>query len=159
DRALADAGLAPADVAVLETSPSGQRETDLAELQGIVEGYRDRGAAPPLMLGTVVGQIGDTTGGSGMASLLKAAMEVESVEMPATPALDRTAPHITRHSTVLTVPTRSVQISVDNPQGRLIAGIHSGGKYEVSYHVCLERGSKLKTTNSVTQKTGQPESA
>src|SRR5262249_44396587 len=111
------------------------------------------------MLGTVVGQIGDMTGGSGMASLLKATMEVESVEMPATPALERTAPHITRHSAVLTVPTRSVQISVDNPQGRLIAGIHSGGKYEVSYHVCLERGSKLKTTNSVTQKTGQPESA
>ncbi len=159
DRALADAGLAPADVSVVETSPSGCRDADLSEIQGIVDGYRGRAAAFPLMLGTVVGQIGDTTGGAGMASLLKAAMEVEAVAMPADHALERVAPHITRHSTVLTVPAHSVQISVSQSDGRLIAGVHSGGKHEVSYHVCLERGSKLKTTDSVKQKTGQPQTA
>ncbi len=149
-RALAEANLSPADVSLVEVSPSGESGSDAAEIQGLAAAYGDRRGATPLPLGTAVGQIGDTGGASGMASLLKAAWEVERVEVPAGAVLERTAPHLTRLSAVLAVPTQSATIVPSNSDGRLIAGIHSGGNHEVSYHVFLERGTKLKATNKPT---------
>ncbi len=144
NRALADAGVAPADVSVVETTPCEAVEADMVELLGIADAYSDRGSQPPLAVGSVVAQIGDTSGASGIASFLAAAMEVESASVPPDPALTQASPHVTRHSSVLKVPTGRPAPLAGNAEGRLFAGIHCSGQREVSYHVILERGTKLK---------------
>jgi 3-oxoacyl-(acyl-carrier-protein) synthase/acyl carrier protein len=145
-RALADSGLTSADVSLVEISPTGQAEADAGELQGISNAYRGRSLPEPILLGTAVGQLGDLGSASGMASLLKAAWEVERAEVPAIAGLRQAAPHVVRHRSVLALPRDAVPVRVNHPAGKLIAGIHSGGVREDSYHVYLERGTKLKPT-------------
>ena len=141
-RALRDSSLCPADIAIVETSVVGKANEDAVQLHGIAEAYAERPGTPPLLLSTVVGQIGDAGGTAGMASLLKAAMEVENLHVPAESRLEHPAPYLTSHAVVLTVPSGPSAIAA-NAQGRVIAGIHSGSAGEVNYHVYIERGIKM----------------
>jgi acyl carrier protein len=143
-RALHDGGLRPADVGAIEIAASGELDSDMSEIQGIVDAYRQRASSPRLVMGTVVGQIGHTGGASGMASLLKANLEIENAAMLPDAGLEKPAPHITRHSAVLTIPNGKPVTLAGSHEGRLIAGVHSGGTREVAYHVLLERATKLK---------------
>ncbi len=155
-RALQNARLTPADVAVLETSAVGRRDCDAPELHSIAEAYAERPHAQPVLLGTVVGQIGNTGGASGMALLLKAAMEVEALSMPADSGLERPAPHLTRHEAVLQASAADRPIAAVNPEGRVVAAVHTGGDDEVAYHVYLERGVKIKASIDAVHKQGKP---
>ncbi len=143
-RALKDSRLTPADVAVIETSIVGKAEEDAVQLHGIADAYAERAAAPPIVLSNVVGQIGDAGGASGMASLLKATMELDTLTVPAESRLEHPAPYLTRHSAVLAAPSRPSPLA-GNREGRVIAGIHCGGTGEVTYHVCVERGVKMNS--------------
>ena len=61
-RALKDSGICPADVALVETSVVGNADEDAVQLRGIAEAYAERPATPPMVLSTVIGQIGDAGG-------------------------------------------------------------------------------------------------
>ena len=60
------------------------------------------------------------------------------------PGSKNPAPHITRHSAVLTIPNGKPVTLAGSHEGRLIAGVHSGGTRQVAYHILLERATKLK---------------
>ncbi len=147
ERAMQDAQLVPGDVAILEATPVGHPTVDAATVQGLVKAYS--GKSPerpqPILLGTTVGQIGDTGGACGMASLLKAVMEIEGLQVPADYRLTQVAPYLTQYADVLKVPRQPSPLAATNCDGRVVAGVHSGGHSEVTYHVLLERGTKLKT--------------
>ncbi|MBN1588368.1 MAG: hypothetical protein JW888_02530 [Pirellulales bacterium] len=142
-RAVADAGVSTADVALIETTASGRPERDAAQWRGIAEAYAQPVPSRPILLGTTASQLGDVVAASGMASLLKATMAMNSMEMPAEAALDRVQPQLTRHAAVLAVPSTATTIRV-NEQGDVLGAVHCGGEGETTYHICLERGLKIE---------------
>ncbi len=148
-RALQDAELLPSQVAVLEATPVGVTDEDTATLNGILEAYRDdqQPRSKPLLMGTTIGQMGDTGGGLGMASILKSVMEVEHQLVPADFGLSQPAPYVTEHPSLVQVPLQDATVTA-NSDGRVIAAVHSGGHHEINYHVLLERGTKLTSTDS-----------
>jgi acyl transferase domain-containing protein/acyl carrier protein len=154
-RAMAAARITPDDVAVVETTAAGRRDRDAAELHGLAEAYGVRSRTQPILLGTVTGQIGNTSGASGVALLLKAALEVEKTHMPADVGLERPAPYLTRHEAVLRVASQASPIVPVNPEGRVLAGVHTGGDGEVTYHVFVERGSKMNASNEAVPSNGK----
>ena len=154
-RALDDARVSPDDVALIETSTSGKPDADAGELRGVAEAYGDGSRPGPMWLATAVGRIGDTGGASGMASLLKAAMELDTLQISPDPRLEHPAPQLTRHAAVLAVPSHPTPISARAGKS-VLAGVHSGGDGEVTYHVVFERGTKVKPTSPTPQSTAQP---
>ncbi len=154
-RASRDAQLKTSFVAAIETAPTGDVANDAAEAEAIADGYRDKKSSTPIWLGTAVTQLGDTGGASAMISLLKGAMELDAVNIPAAAGLETPATFITRQSATLAVPREDSALKA-NDDGRLIVGIHSGGRREVAYHVLLERGTPLKPTDRDTNANAEP---
>ena len=151
DRSFKTAGLQPADVSLIEMDGTGLPQFDQEMLRAVVSTYGGAPRSEPLMVGSITGQIGHTMGASAMASLIKASLEIENGQLPATFGLESPLPIVRENSRVIQTATQSLPIRHTTHDGRRFAAISSVGK-GLAYHILLERGEKVP----VSQRTPTP---
>jgi acyl transferase domain-containing protein len=110
ERSLSRAGVAPGDVAVMELDGTGIPELDAQQLRALVSVYGRDARKHPLLIGSVVGQIGHTSGASAMASLIKACLEIESGQMPPLFGMQQPAAVVAENANVICAATSAMPI-------------------------------------------------
>ncbi len=142
DRSLQIARLAPQDLAVMEYGGGSAPEINAVQLAAIAAVHSRAPRREPLLLSSVTGQIGHADGASGMASLIKAVLEVEQGQVPATVGFDTPAPVLAAQAGLLQPVARPTAIGALTPTGRRAAGV-CGCSRALAYHLVLEQGEPV----------------
>jgi len=106
--ALADAGVAPAEIGYVEAHGTGTPLGDPIELNALAEVLSEgRGSEKRCWVGSVKTNFGHLEGAAGIAGLIKAALCVERGEIPRNLHFRSLNPHIRIESSGLGIPTRT----------------------------------------------------
>nr|WJP00502.1 AntA4 [Pseudonocardia antarctica] len=133
--ALADAGLAPADVDAVEAHGTGTPLGDPIEagaLQAVFAGPRPHG---PVALGALKSNLGHTQAASGIAGVIKMVLALQHATLPRTLHAEQASPHIDWSGGELELLT-AARPWEPGPRPR-IAGVSSFGVSGTNAHVML----------------------
>ena len=134
-RALENAGVAPADVAYVETHGTGTQLGDPIDVEAVAEVYgRDRKSDSPLVIGSVKTNIGHLEAAAGIAGLLKVVLALQHGEIPPHLHFKKPNPLIRWDRIPIKVPTAPIRWT---PEKR-IAGVSAFGLSGANAHVVLE---------------------
>src|SRR5690606_39055746 len=141
--ALADAGLAPGDVQVVECHGTGTPLGDPIEVQALAEAYGP-GRPHPLLLGAVKTNIGHLEAAAGIAGLIKLVLSLEVGKLPPTLHQSRPNPRIAWN----TLPLRVIDRKQDWPVAPLrLAGVSSFGFSGTNAHLILQAAPEPVAVN------------
>ena len=136
-RALADAGVNPAQIGYFEAHGTGTRAGDPVELGAMAEVLGERGLQRDRVpVGSVKTNLGHTEGVAGLAGLIKAALVLQHERVPASLHLTTPTPAIPWSEIPLEIPTTERALAFRD--GRRIAAVNALGIGGTNAHVVLE---------------------
>ncbi len=135
-RAHEAAGLAPADISLIEAHGTGTPVGDKAEFSALKEVFQAQEPQQNVALGSVKSQIGHTKAAAGAASLIKTALALHHKTLPPTINITKPNPKLEIESSAFYLNTKTRPwFNLGNPRR---AGVSSFGFGGSNYHVVLE---------------------
>ncbi|MYS11541.1 polyketide synthase, partial [Streptomyces sp. SID6041] len=134
--ALDDAGLAPADISLIETHGTATRLGDPIELAALTEVFGgDPDREGPVHLGAVKGNIGHLEPAAGLAGLVKALLCLRHGEIPPVAGYEKPSSHLDLSSGPFEIPTEPRAWTSTGPRR---FGVSSFGMGGTNAHVVVE---------------------
>lgn len=148
-RAYADAGVNPADVAYVEAHGPGTVVGDPIEINGLgaVLGKK-HSEDKPLWVGSIKTNLGHLEGASGIAGFIKAALVSQHAIAPPNLHFNEPNPKIDFKALHIAIPTQATTLA--KPDAAMITAVNSFGAGGTNVHVVLER--YLNASNFSTEK-------
>jgi acyl transferase domain-containing protein len=135
--ALANAGVAPAEVGYIEAHGTGTPLGDPIELRSLAAVFGDRPADRPLRIGSIKTNLGHLEGAAGIAGFIKTVLMMQHRQIPPHLHLEQPTPHFPWSEVPIRVATALGPWESTGPR---IAGISSFGFSGTNVHAVLEEG-------------------
>ena len=135
-RAYEAAGIAPADIGLIEAHGTGTPVGDKAEFAALKEVFQANEPQQSIALGSVKSQIGHTKAAAGAASLIKTALALHHKTLPPTINITKPNPKLQIESSAFYLNTQTRPWFNSGSPRR--AGVSSFGFGGSNYHVVLE---------------------
>jgi acyl transferase domain-containing protein/acyl carrier protein len=136
-KAIAAAGVRPADVSFVEAHGTGTALGDPIEMHALAAAYgKDRPAGKPLIVGSIKTNVGHLESAAGIAGLIRVVLGLQHKAIAPHLHFRTLNPHIDVEGLPFLIPTEGMPWSSD--EGPLLAGVSSFGLTGTNAHVILE---------------------